>query len=96
MPEPGASTPLDFSPEATAVRIYEFSVSMFAVYQAQNPDESSETALANYEQLAREAIEEGFKEAILEYNLQAGIIEALPFRGDLFEICEYTPVDGKK
>jgi pyruvate formate-lyase activating enzyme-like uncharacterized protein len=33
-----------------------------------------------------------FTEAIQEYNLKAGIVEALPFRGKYFEICEYTPI----
>lgn len=59
----GAFSPLDFSPEATAQRIFSFSISLFSVYEAQNSDESAETVLANFEQLVRDAIDEGFGEA---------------------------------
>ncbi len=54
---------LDLSPEATAQRIFSFSISLSAVYQSQNPDESAESALAGFEQLVRDAIDEGFGEA---------------------------------
>ena len=57
------SMPQDFSAEATAVRIFEFSTSFFGVYQSQNPDESLESAMAGFEQLIRDAIDEGFGEA---------------------------------
>lgn len=54
---------LDFSAEATAERIFSFSISLFAVYDAQNPEQSTAEALANFEQLVRDAIDEGFGEA---------------------------------
>ncbi len=37
--------------------------------------------------------ENEFIEALKEYDLKAGIIEALPFRGENFEICEYSPLN---
>ena len=65
MPTMGADSvsPTDFSSEATAERIFTFSISLFAVYQSQNPDDSMEAALADFEQLVRDAIDEGFGEA---------------------------------
>ena len=62
-PEIDQISPLDFSAEATAERIFSFSISLFGIYQAQNPDESAESALANFEQLVHDAIDEGFGEA---------------------------------
>jgi len=62
-PDFGSVTSLDFSVEATAQRIFDFSISLFAVYQEQNADESFESALAGFEQLVRDAIDEGFGEA---------------------------------
>jgi len=56
-------SPLDFSPETTAQRIFDFSVGLFDVYKAQHPEESEETSLANFEQLVQDAVEEGFGEA---------------------------------
>jgi hypothetical protein len=56
-------SPLDFSAEATAERIVSFSISLFSVYNVQNPGESAESALAGFEQIVRGAIEEGFGEA---------------------------------
>ena len=56
-------SPSDFSSEATAQRIFTFSISLFGVYQSQNSDESTESALASFEQLVRDAIDEGFGEA---------------------------------
>jgi len=56
-------SPPDSSAEATAQRILDFSTSLFGVYQAQNPDESAESALADFEQLVRDAIDEGFSQA---------------------------------
>ncbi len=56
-------SPTDFSAEATAERIFTFSISLFAVYQTQNPDDSTGAALADFEQLVRGAIDEGFGEA---------------------------------
>ncbi len=38
-------------------------MSVFAVYEAQNSDQPTESALADFEQLVREAIDEGFGEA---------------------------------
>ncbi len=69
-PAQETSSPLDFSPDATAQRIFSFSINMFAVYQAQNPDEPLESALTNFEQIVRDAIDEGFGEA-------RGILEEL-------------------
>jgi hypothetical protein len=57
------SMPQDFSAEATATRVFEFSTSFFGVYQRQNPGESLESASAGFEQLIRDAIDEGFGEA---------------------------------
>lgn len=37
--------------------------------------------------------ENNFLEAINEYKLKGGIMEILPFRGENFEICEYTPLE---
>jgi hypothetical protein len=65
-----SASPFDFSSAATAQRIFEFSISLFGVYQAQNPDESAEAALANFEQIVRDAIDEGFNQA-------RGILEEL-------------------
>ena len=53
-------SPSDFSPEATAQRIFDFSIGLFDIYQAQHPEESEETSLANFEQLVQDAVEEGF------------------------------------
>jgi pyruvate formate-lyase activating enzyme-like uncharacterized protein len=36
-----------------------------------------------------------FKLFLKNYDLKAGIMEILPFRGDYFELCEYIPVDNK-
>ena len=65
MPSIGANSvsPTDFSAEATAERIFTFSISLFAVYQSQNPDDSMEAALTDFEQMVRDAIDEGFGEA---------------------------------
>ena len=62
-PEIDPASAMDFSAEATAERIFSFSISLFGVYQSQNPDESAESALANFEQLVQDAIDEGFGEA---------------------------------
>jgi hypothetical protein len=62
-PEIDQVSPTDFSAEATAERVFSFSISLFGVYQAQNPDESLESAFAGFEQVVRDAIEEGFGEA---------------------------------
>lgn len=59
-----AYSPLDFSPETTANRIFQFSMGMYGIYQAQHPDESSDVALANFEELVRGAIDEGFGDAL--------------------------------
>ena len=67
---PGSVSPLDFSAEATAERVFSFSISLFAVYQAQNPDDAIEAALADFEQLVRDAVDQGFGEA-------RGILEGL-------------------
>ncbi len=58
------SSPLDLSPDATANRIFQFSMGMFGIYQAQHPDEPSDVALANFEELVRGAIDEGFDDAL--------------------------------
>lgn len=59
-----AYSPLDFSPEATAHRIFQFSMGMYGVYQAQHSDEPSDVTLANFEELVRGAIDEGFGDAL--------------------------------
>jgi len=54
----------DASPEATADRIAGFAISMFSVYQKQNPELSEEEALAKYEPYIKRAIDKGFNEAL--------------------------------
>lgn len=56
--------PVDFSPEATARRVFDFSIGMFSVYQAGHPEESADTLLAGFEALVRDAIDKGFDEAL--------------------------------
>lgn len=63
VPADGATSSLDFSPEATATRIFDFSMSLFGVFQSQNSDLSPEEALADFETLVRDAIDEGFAQA---------------------------------
>ena len=55
--------PMDFSPQATANRIVEFSVSFFAAYSANHADAGDEDRLQGFVDLVKGAVEEGFSGA---------------------------------
>lgn len=60
---PAEASALDVSPEATAGRIVSLSTGLFELYQGSNPDKDFATALEDFTELIRGAIDQGFAEA---------------------------------
>ncbi len=61
--EPADAAGVDFSPEATADRIVEFSTGLFEVYKAQNRDLGEEELIDKFEATLRGAVDQGAGEA---------------------------------
>ncbi|MEE9386568.1 MAG: DUF5610 domain-containing protein [Nannocystaceae bacterium] len=55
---------LDWSPEATAQRIFDFSAGMFEIWKSQNEDMSEKDQIDTFEETIRGAIGEGYGSAI--------------------------------
>jgi hypothetical protein len=73
----------DFSPQATAQRIVNFSTSFFGSFQQNHADEAGQSQASNFAAMIKGAIEEGFASAQdilvglgeIAPDIQAGIVE---------------------
>lgn len=54
----------DWSVDATAQRIFDFSAGLYGMYRAQNPDLSEEEAVSKFEGIIRGGVDKGFGEAM--------------------------------
>ncbi len=55
---------VDWSPEATSQRIFDFTTSFFDMYRMQHEDESLEEQIAGFEKMVRGAVGKGYQEAV--------------------------------
>ncbi|MBN2340243.1 MAG: DUF5610 domain-containing protein [Deltaproteobacteria bacterium] len=70
--EPSTVANTDWSPEATAERIFRGTTGLFEIWKSQNKDMSEEELIDSFEQVLRNAVDRGASEAI-------GMIEARGF-----------------
>lgn len=55
---------IDFSPKATATRIFDFSTGMLGIWRAQNPNLSEEELMDSFEKTIRGAVDDGYSQAM--------------------------------
>ncbi|RJO74268.1 MAG: hypothetical protein C4523_01070 [Myxococcales bacterium] len=55
---------MDMSPDAVATRIFNFTTSFFDLYKQKHADQSAEQQVDGFEKLVRDAVQEGYEEAM--------------------------------
>jgi len=55
---------LDWSPEGTAKRIFDFTTSMYGLYKEQHPDMTGKEVVVGFEKMVRSSVDKGFQEAM--------------------------------
>lgn len=60
----GAAAGLDWSPEATAGRIFDMTTGLFEIWRSQHPEQSEEELTDSFENVIRTSVDKGASEAI--------------------------------
>ena len=78
-----AAAGLDWSPEATAGRIFDMTTGLFGVWKDQHPDQSEEELVDSFEKVIRSSVDQGASEAM-------AIISAGGIGDDVLSVSEKT------
>jgi len=77
---------MDWSSEAVADRIFDFTTGFFETYRAQNPELSDEEAIDGFEKLVRGATQRGYEQAVGVLEGSEISEEVKPVAGETMEI----------
>lgn len=78
-----AAAGLDWSPDATAQRIFDFASGLMGIFRDQNPELSESEVIDKFESTVRGAVDEGYSQAI-------GILQGLNIGEEALETAQTT------